>query len=210
MGGMSPTPAHASPKASDSRILLADEDRTSDFAQSSFALPPEKPLEDLYSKIGISMYQQTSKTSECGTSNESFGHFGFVDETRDLGLRIEGYTPTRGVMGDMLQVKVTSFVPLLCAVFNIQIGFFVEPEPRLQNMNAIFASVEEERISPTSFYRYTVSARVPYPGNQPRMSPLPIILEINGLQKYGGNRFEFFEVGNFTYEETHEAAEMVS
>jgi hypothetical protein len=209
-GGISLTPARANSKASDSRTPLVNEDRTFDFVQSSFALPPEKLMEDLYSGTGINMYQQTSRTNEYGPSNEPFGHFGYVEETRDLGLRIEGYTPTRGVMGDMLQVKVASFVSLLCAVFSIQIGFFVESEPRLQNMNAILASVEEERISPTSFYRYTVSVRVPYPGNQPRMSPLPIILEINGLQRYGGKMFEFFEVGYFTYEEAHEAAEMVS
>ncbi|CZR68970.1 uncharacterized protein PAC_18871 [Phialocephala subalpina] len=168
-GRTSPIPARTHSTVFGSRIPLVNEATTFDFPHRSLALTSRKLLEDLYSEKGISMCQQTTRASEYSPSNDSFGPFGFVEETRDIGLRIEGYTPTRGMADDILQVKVGSFVPLLCAVFNIQIGFFVQPEPRLQNLNAILASVEEERISPTSFYRYTVSARVPYPENQPRM-----------------------------------------
>jgi hypothetical protein len=205
--GISSIPPRSYSKASSSGIFLVNEAETFDSTPRSFALNPRNLLENVYSETDISMSQQTTRAIEYSPSNDSFGPFGFVEETRDIGLRIEGYTPTRGMAGDILQVKVRSFVPLLCAIFNIQIGFFVELEPRLQNLNAILASVEEERISPTSFYRYTVSSRVPYLENQRRMSPLPIILEINGLQRYGGKMFEFFEVGNFMYEE---AAEMAS
>ena len=205
-GRMSPKPTGTHLEASGSKSPLIDEARTFNSARGSFALTPRKHLEGMYLETTISMCQRTTLDSEYDSSHGSFVPFGFVEETRGIGLQIESYTPTRGIAGNILQVKIVSFVSLLCAVFNIQIGCFVELEPRLQNMNAILASVEEERISPTSFYRYTVSARVPHPGNQPRMTPLPIILEINGLQRYGAKMLEFLEVGHFTYEEAHEAA----
>ena len=141
-------------------------------------------------------------------SDTSLGPSEVVEETRNIRLNIEGYTPTRGIEGDIMQVEVRSSVPLRCAIFNIQIGWFVEPTPRLQNMNAILASVEAEWIAPTSFYRYTISATVPHPWNQPRLSPVPIVLEINGLRKYGGKMHELLAVGDFTYEEAYDTAEM--
>jgi hypothetical protein len=206
----SPVSASTHSKASDSTIPRVVVAETFDFAAGDFDLAPRKLPQDLYSDRGISTLQHPTSASESSLSNELFGPLESVQGICGIGLRIEGYTPTRGTAGDLLQIEIESFVPLLCAVFSTQIGFFVEPEPRLQNMNAVFATVGEERMSPASFYRYKVSARVPFPGSQPRMSPLPIILEINGLQRYGGKMFEFLEAGHFTYEEAHERAEMIS
>jgi Zinc finger, C2H2 type len=179
------------------RIPLLEDAGRFDAAQENLT---RIPREVMHPARSIGMYQKTTTSREYHPTNGSFGEAGF-EGFRDDGLRIAGYTPTRGKEGDVLQVKVGSSVPLHCAVFNVQIGFFADPEPQVQNMNAILASVEEKRISPKSFYSYIVSARVPHPENQPRLSPLPIKLEINGMQRLGGRMFEVIEVGLFTYEE---------
>ncbi|KAN0095240.1 hypothetical protein V8E51_015951 [Hyaloscypha variabilis] len=201
VGKRSPVPEIIPSETSDSSFPHVNETVTFDFAADNFNLNARKLPEDLCSETGISIYQTTTSAGEYGFLNDPLGSFAISGQPRDVGLRIEGYNPARGMAGDILQVKVGSFFPLLSVVFNIQIGFSPEAVPRLQNMNAVPASVVGEGISPKFFYRYTLSARVPYPKNQPRMSPLPIILEINGLQRYGGEILELLEVGHFTYDE---------
>jgi hypothetical protein len=193
--------AYTSPSHSD---MVSFTDTTSGL-ESSFN-PTKTPIrsgiltaETQHAKVSSNSQSHTADTYLGPTVNPlSSLNFGTASS---LDLRIEGYAPRAGVAGDMMQIRLRSSVPLQCAVFSLQFGRLVQAGNDLQRMNAIPTSVHVDSIAIASFYRYTISARIPDLWDQLPFSPVPVKLGIEGLQKYEGKMYEALAVGDFVYEE---------